>query len=528
MEQAILCWYPDDIAGKLGAIAMCLYLREVTGRETYTHWPGIEESLDSPIPTTNDITEYQDLHLPDELGLLEVVNNHTGRINLKYTTSEAMLADIPTPFLMKALRELKWSPAITESVTLARDRLCQGQRDIKEVVGIHAECSGDPTILYQGLCYALRLELPTQPILLVSKLEMAVGAVEPSLVNLLLLSQTAFRYYSVNNSYSWIVLLLSNMTTGAIESVSLSRLSPRLRITSLPSGWHESEYSQHDFLTQGFYEYRDITLTSRPRIVIYSCYAGFDDYTHPLLQALCVRGYHACIQCPIIPLPNTIYIIFGIIDTELVLPPGKVITVQLEQWGTYWFTEEYLERLRSVHSVWEFSKSVVSHLQKRAIDAFYVPLGRISNERLVLPESVPEDIDILFYGCINSRRQLLINALQAVGINVRAESSVFGTQKHDLIQRSKLILNIHYYEHSATEQLRIIPCLKQGKLVISETSKIDQLPIAEFATGSEELVQRCQFWLSQTAQQRRDRALELYLQVVEFDEVIPWVDLECA
>jgi hypothetical protein len=205
-----------------------------------------------------------------------------------------------------------------------------------------------------------------------------------------------------------------------------------------------------------------------------------------------------------------------------------VIAVQLEQWGTSWFTEEYLERLRSVHSVWEFSKSAVGHLQKRAVDALYVPLGRISNERLVIPDSVSEDIDILFYGCINNRRRLFLDTLQAVGINVRAEYSVYGTQKQDLIQRAKLILNIHCYENSATEQLRIIPCLRQGKLVVSETSEIDQLPIAEFATGSDELVQQCQFWLSQTAQQRRDRALELYSQVIAFDEVIPWVDLDCA
>ena len=195
----------------------------------------------------------------------------------------------------------------------------------------------------------------------------------------------------------------------------------------------------------------------------------------------------------------------------------------MEQWDSRWFTDEYRTALRKANCVWEFSKSTVDYLQMACIKAVYAPLGRSSFS--ISTPVVSEDIDVLFFGSMNDRRQKFITALQAVGLVVYTTSNVFGDARDNLIQRSKLVANIHYYEKSVTEQLRIIPCLARGKLVISENS-VDQLPIAEYAGSISEFVSVCQEWLAQSSDVRRQRALELYQWLPEFKSVIPWSTLK--
>ena len=57
--------------------------------------------------------------------------------------------------------------------------------------------------------------------------------------------------------------------------------------------------------------------------------------------------------------------------------------------------------------------------------------------------------------------------------NVKVVSGIFGQEMHQLIASAKVIVDIHYYEQSLLETVRISECLSLGKVIVSERS-VDQ------------------------------------------------------
>ena len=87
----------------------------------------------------------------------------------------------------------------------------------------------------------------------------------------------------------------------------------------------------------------------------------------------------------------------------------------------------------------------------------------ILDDALTLKE---QDIDVLFYGDTNcARRKKIISELDK-SFNVHVESNLFGEEMLDIIRRSKVIINIHYYDGALLETPRIAEILALGKAVI--------------------------------------------------------------
>ena len=91
--------------------------------------------------------------------------------------------------------------------------------------------------------------------------------------------------------------------------------------------------------------------------------------------------------------------------------------------------------------------------------------------------SIKQDIDVLFYGSMNSRRIKLVKDIKEAGINIYCPNkpisndypnNVFGPEKDILIERSKIILLSVYYEKS-TEIPRSIYCLSKKKCIIADS-----------------------------------------------------------
>lgn len=121
----------------------------------------------------------------------------------------------------------------------------------------------------------------------------------------------------------------------------------------------------------------------------------------------------------------------------------------------------------------------------------------------------PEDIDVLFVGSLNDRRLTVLKQLAAQGINFEARFNVYGELRDSFIARSKIILNVHYYESRVFEIVRVSYLLANRKCVVSETGSDTtferQFETAVAFAAFDKLAETCARLL-QSADARRDLA----------------------
>ena len=152
--------------------------------------------------------------------------------------------------------------------------------------------------------------------------------------------------------------------------------------------------------------------------------------------------------------------------------PSDSIIVNMEQLynGSPWVNETYLQYLH-MYTVWDYNMSNIRWLSQR-INKIPEKFTLGYCELLDTCETKTQDIDVLFYGGLNTRRIYIQNKLKEKGINnvVFRSNDLWGEEKKDLISRAKIVLNLHYYESALLEYPRIVHLLNNAKFVISETS----------------------------------------------------------
>lgn len=156
------------------------------------------------------------------------------------------------------------------------------------------------------------------------------------------------------------------------------------------------------------------------------------------------------------------------------LPPGeKRIIYQLEQSASSrWFSDKYIHDMENSSAVLDYSLQNIAFLESKGIaypHVYYLPIGASGTYAKGI--SSEKDIDILFYGDYKSsfRRQKLLDAA-ARHYNVVRADTVFGDAMKQLVGRSKLVLNLHYYEGAQLETPRIQECLSLGVPIVSEST----------------------------------------------------------
>ena len=183
--------------------------------------------------------------------------------------------------------------------------------------------------------------------------------------------------------------------------------------------------------------------------------------------------------------------------------PKDLILFNLEQiqQGSPWLTEDYLILLKT-YPVWDYSHVNIKALQKLGVkNITYCGIGYAPKLSRISP--VKEDIDVLFYGALNPRRQKILDKLQVKGFNVVGLSQVYGNERDNYIARAKIVLNIHFYEAQIFEIIRVSYLLSNKKCVISEKGHDYELE-KPFQDGVcfcdyEELVSKCTYYLKNNA-----------------------------
>ena len=177
-------------------------------------------------------------------------------------------------------------------------------------------------------------------------------------------------------------------------------------------------------------------------------------------------------------LNDTLYILLA---PQLVISyPKHFIAYQVEQWGTPWITNpwgavqgsdrpsSYRDVLAAALEVWDYSRWNIQHFEYpttvKRCQVKYMPFAWFPTASCSALND--RDIDVLFFGAMNDKRQsklLLLNELGVQVTHVSAQESELDT----FICRSKIVLNLHYYD-GLLETSRIMHAISLNALVISE------------------------------------------------------------
>lgn len=177
------------------------------------------------------------------------------------------------------------------------------------------------------------------------------------------------------------------------------------------------------------------------------------------------------------------------------VPPNAII-YNLEQVSpdSRWFDRAYLSLLCSLR-VWDYYEPNRLRLEELGVrDPKLCPIGYVPELTKIAP-AVEEDIDVLFYGSFNQRRVDLLRALAKSGLAVIFPTMpVFGIERDQLIARSKIVINIHYFEAMVPEIVRLSYLMANKRCVVSEAAPfgLGDLDGGVAEAPYEELVERCQ------------------------------------
>jgi len=160
------------------------------------------------------------------------------------------------------------------------------------------------------------------------------------------------------------------------------------------------------------------------------------------------------------------------------LLPRNAIIYNLEQLyeGSPYAHPFYLMLLKD-KEIWDYSKQNIAWLKQKGVgkeikhvEMNYAPTLEIKKD--AFDEELTEDIDILFIGALNPRRQAIFNQLKAVAphLNIVFKNNAWGIVRNELIARSKIILNIHFYLSGILETPRVSYAVANKKFIISENS----------------------------------------------------------
>ncbi len=139
----------------------------------------------------------------------------------------------------------------------------------------------------------------------------------------------------------------------------------------------------------------------------------------------------------------------------------------------------YFAWLKEADEVWDYDEENIKVLKLFRPD---VKLHVLKPYK-VWPKESKKDIDILFYGTMNDHRRSILNELQKRH-NVKILTNCWDGHELDRwILRSRILLNLHYYNETALqEQARMIRWIGAPCRIVSEPSVHNYLGVEEINT----------------------------------------------
>lgn len=225
---------------------------------------------------------------------------------------------------------------------------------------------------------------------------------------------------------------------------------------------------------------------------------GFREVTKTLMYGLQSLGYNVVITENNFSTTN-INIILGahLMTADMIdKVPLNSIIYNLEQFDSKSMLNATTVAMFELFTVWDYSDRNIEQYKNMGCknDVYHVPIGYVP-ELTCIPKVATQDIDVLFYGSTNPRREKIVEELKQSGLHVVTLFGVYGEERDAVIARAKIIINIHYYDSSIFEIVRISYLLANHKAVVAEcnegTEFADDLKTAIALAPYEKLVETC-------------------------------------
>lgn len=149
--------------------------------------------------------------------------------------------------------------------------------------------------------------------------------------------------------------------------------------------------------------------------------------------------------------------------------PLRYVIYQTEVGSSHWFTPRYFNMIRKAVSVWDYSAENVKRYKQFNDNIHVVSPGIAPQLRC------KKDIPITFYGWVEGskrRKDLLRDIGSRVKINV--VTNTLGLEMWKILSRTRVVLNLHYWERSPLELFRVHEALSFGCHVVSELPGVEK------------------------------------------------------
>lgn len=145
--------------------------------------------------------------------------------------------------------------------------------------------------------------------------------------------------------------------------------------------------------------------------------------------------------------------------------PDNVIVFNTEQlfYSSEWLNINYINILKN-HVVLDYCKSNQQWLlQELDIKSEVFEFGEFK-----IYNNDNTDIDILFYGTYTEERWKVFNSIKHLPLKIEFKDMLWGNEKINLINRSKIVLNLHRYDSKKLQIIKLFPLISSNKIIISE------------------------------------------------------------
>ena len=121
--------------------------------------------------------------------------------------------------------------------------------------------------------------------------------------------------------------------------------------------------------------------------------------------------------------------------------------------------------------LWDYSPKNMEKFNELGIT--HAKLLRIGYQKELerLNNNSSKEVDILFYGSVNERRHQVIQELTERGINVKTLFGVYGKERDAWIEKSRIVLNHHFYASQIFEIVRVFYLITNSVAVVAEVNE---------------------------------------------------------
>lgn len=161
--------------------------------------------------------------------------------------------------------------------------------------------------------------------------------------------------------------------------------------------------------------------------------------------------------------------------------------------------------LREARAIWDYAPENLVVLEAYGLRGRLMPLGY--NEALLRYRPWPEpDLDVIFIGMLTPRRQDLLKRLEPF-CRLAWAYGCYASERDALFARSKLVLNLHAYDHlHQLEQVRVFDLFANRMLVVSESCSWQPYGQALISYDYDWLIEGVLDWLGRPEPERRRAA----------------------